>query len=162
MVVQGYKWSSCMATLMDLLTSDHLGDGCYQLKSNLFKPWIPVATSQGAWRGSFPIHPLHHTFFLLIRKRNIWRKVGIFGTRTHDRQLFQINARFELEREDVRQSVRGEFSAALEGLTQERSNLLNQLSDMRLKFAELQSEKETVERRWRLQAEQEAEKIHSK
>ena len=86
----------------------------------------------------------------------------IFGTRTHDRQLFQINARFELEREDVRQSVRGEFSAALEGLTQERSNLLNQLSDMRLKFAELQSEKETVERRWRLQAEQEAEKIHSK
>ena len=78
------------------------------------------------------------------------------------RQFFQANARFELEREDVRQSVRGEFSAALEGLTQERGNLLNQLSDMRLKLAEIQSEKETVERRWRLQAEEEAEKIHSK
>jgi hypothetical protein len=38
-----------------------------------------------------------------------------------------VNAKLELEREDVRQSVRGEFSAALEGLTQERTNLLNQV-----------------------------------
>ena len=75
---------------------------------------------------------------------------------------FQVNARLELEREDVRQAVRGEFSSALEGLTQERSNLLNQLSELRLRLAELQSEKETVERRWRMQAEEEAEKIHAK
>jgi hypothetical protein len=50
----------------------------------------------------------------------------------------------------------------LEGLTQERSNLLNQLSEVRLRLAELQSEKETVERRWRMQSEEEAEKIHTK
>ena len=75
---------------------------------------------------------------------------------------FQVNARLELEREDVRQSVRGEFESALEGLTQERSQLLNQVSELRLKLAESQSEKETVERRWRMQAEEEAEKIHAK
>ena len=75
---------------------------------------------------------------------------------------FQVNARLELEREDVRTAVRGEFSSALEGLTQERAGLLNQVSELRLKLAELQSDKETVERRWRLQAEEEAEKIHAK
>lgn len=73
-----------------------------------------------------------------------------------------MNARLELEREDVRQAVRGEFSAALEGLTQERGTLLNQMSELRLRLAEMQSEKEIVERRWRLQAEEEAEKIHAK
>ena len=73
-----------------------------------------------------------------------------------------MNARLELEREDVRQAVRGEFSAALEGLTQERGTLLNQMSELRLRLAEMQSEKEIVERRWWLQAEEEAEKIHAK
>jgi hypothetical protein len=45
----------------------------------------------------------------------------------------QLNGKLELEREDVRQAVRGEFAVALEGLTQERASLLNQVSELRLR-----------------------------
>ena len=59
----GCECNSCTATLMDLHTSDHLGDGCYQQNSDQFKPWKPVATSQGVSCSSFPIPPFRHTFF---------------------------------------------------------------------------------------------------
>ena len=75
---------------------------------------------------------------------------------------FQVNERLENERDDIRTVVRGEFSSALDGLTEERSSLLNQLSDMRLKLAEAHSEQESSEKRWRCQAEEEAERIHAK
>jgi hypothetical protein len=74
----------------------------------------------------------------------------------------QANARFEAEREDVRKAVRGEFATAMESLTVERTNLLNQLSELRLKLAEVQSEKEAAENQWRVHAEEEAAKIHTK
>ena len=48
---------------MDVQASDQLGDGCFQQNSDLFKPWRPVATIQGAWRRSFPAPTLRHTFF---------------------------------------------------------------------------------------------------
>ena len=62
----------------------------------------------------------------------------------------------------MRNVVRGEFASALDSLTEERTSLLTQLSDMRLKLAEANSEKESAEKRWRCQAEEEAERIHSK
>ena len=68
----------------------------------------------------------------------------------------------ETERDDIRNIVRGEFASALDTLTEERTNLLNQLSEMRLKLAEAKSELETSEKQWKCQAEEEAEKIHSK
>ena len=74
----------------------------------------------------------------------------------------QVNERLENEKDDIRTIVRGEFSSALDGLTEERSSLLNQLSDMRLKLAEAHSEQESSEKRWRCQAEEEAERIHAK
>ena len=40
---------------MDVHTPDQLGYGFYQQNSDLFKPWRPVATNQGAWSSSFPI-----------------------------------------------------------------------------------------------------------
>ena len=58
--------------------------------------------------------------------------------------------------------MRGEFASALDSLTEERTSLLTQLSDMRLKLAEAQSEQESSEKRWRCRAEEEAERIHSK
>lgn len=63
---------------------------------------------------------------------------------------------------DVRKSVRAEFASALDSLTLERTNLLAQISDLRLKLAEVQSERESAEKRWRCQAEEEAERIHAK
>ena len=77
-------------------------------------------------------------------------------------ELQKINQRLETERDDVRTIVRGEFASALDALTEERSTLLNQLSEMRLKLAETKSALETSEKQWKLQAEEEAEKIHSK
>ena len=74
----------------------------------------------------------------------------------------QVNERLENERDDIRNVVRGEFASALDSLTEERTNLLSQLSDMRLKLAESHSEQESCEKRWRCQAEEEAERIHSK
>lgn len=74
----------------------------------------------------------------------------------------QANAKFEAEREDVRQAVRGEFSAAMESLTNERSGLLNQMSELRVKLAEAQSEKEAAEKDWRTKSDDEAAKIHAK
>ena len=79
--------------------------------------------------------------------------------------------------------MRGEFASALDSLTEERTNLLNQVSilsnnkyfnfylifpecsqlaEMRLKLAEAKSELETTEKQWKYQAEEEAERIHSK
>ena len=58
--------------------------------------------------------------------------------------------------------MRGEFSSALDSLTEERTSMLSQLSDMRLKLAESHSEQEASEKRWRCQAEEEAERIHAK
>ena len=78
--------------------------------------------------------------------------------------------------------MRGEFASALDSLTEERTNLLNQvcilsnnkisiltllpkclqLAEMRLKLAEAKSELETTEKQWKYQAEEEAERIHSK
>ena len=75
---------------------------------------------------------------------------------------FQTNAKFEAERDDVRQAVRGEFTVAIDGLTGERSDLLNQLSDLRLKLAEAQSERDSAEKEWQAKAEDEAVKIHAK
>ena len=68
----------------------------------------------------------------------------------------------ESERHDVRQSVRGEFASAIESLSQERGNLLNELSDLRLKLAELKSEKEAEEKERKREMEMEIEKIHVK
>ena len=50
----------------------------------------------------------------------------------------------------------------MESLTEERTGLLNQMSEMRLKLAEARSEKEAAERQWRSNAEEEAAKIHAK
>ena len=58
--------------------------------------------------------------------------------------------------------MKGEFTTAMESLTEERTGLLNQMSAMRLKLAEAQSEKEAAERQWRSNAEEEATKIHAK
>ncbi len=67
-----------------------------------------------------------------------------------------------MEREDVRKAVRGEFTTAMEGLTSERTSLMNQVSEMRLKLASVQSEKEAAEKQWKTHAEEEAAKIHAK
>ena len=58
--------------------------------------------------------------------------------------------------------MRGEFTVAIDGLTGERSDLLNQLSDLRLKLAEAQSERDSAEKEWQAKAEDEAVKIHAK
>ena len=76
--------------------------------------------------------------------------------------FFQTNAKFEAGRDDVRQAVRGEFTVAIDGLTTERSDLLNQMSDLRLKLAEAQSERDAAEKEWQVKAEDEAVKIHAK
>ena len=68
----------------------------------------------------------------------------------------------ESERNDVRSAVRGEFSSAIEGLSQERSKLLNDLSDLRLTVAELKSEKEASEKDRKREMEAEVDKIHEK
>ena len=57
LVAQGFKWSSCKATLMDVHTSDQLGDGCYQQNNDRFKPWRPAANIQRVWRGEVPPFP---------------------------------------------------------------------------------------------------------
>lgn len=60
--------------------------------------------------------------------------------------LFQTNGRLESDRDDVRQSVRGEFAAALDTLSQERSGLLQETADLRLRLAEARAERESIER----------------
>ena len=65
-VEQGFKWSTCTATLMDVHASDQIGNGRYKQNSNLFMPWRPVATIQVGCHGSFPIPLLtpHLLYFL--------------------------------------------------------------------------------------------------
>lgn len=62
----------------------------------------------------------------------------------------------------MRQAVRGEFSMALDSLASEKSGLMNQLSEVRLKLAELQSEHEAAEKQWKVRADEEATKIHAR
>ena len=76
--------------------------------------------------------------------------------------ILQSLAKFEAERDDVRQAVRGEFSAAMESLTAERAALMNQLSEVRLKLAEVQSDREAAEKQWRVHADEEAARIHAR
>lgn len=68
----------------------------------------------------------------------------------------------ESERDDVRQSVRGEFTSALDALSAERSHLLNETADLRLQLAEAKSETEARERESRREMEMEAMKIHTR
>ena len=74
----------------------------------------------------------------------------------------QTNAKFEAEKSNVRQAVRGEFCMALDSLASEKSGLMNQLSEVRLKLAELQSEFEAAEKQYKARADQEAAKIHAR
>lgn len=62
----------------------------------------------------------------------------------------------------MRQAVRGEFAVAMESLTMERGALMNQLSEVRLKLAEVQSEREADQKLWKAQADEEAAKIHTR
>ena len=62
----------------------------------------------------------------------------------------------------MRAAVRGEFTVAMESLTSERGALMNQLSDVRLKLAEAQSEREAAEKQWKAHADEEAAKIHAR
>ena len=68
----------------------------------------------------------------------------------------------ESERDDVRKSVRGEFSSALDGLSAERTHLLNETADLRLQLAEAKSEREAAERESKKEMEMEAMKIHAR
>ena len=74
----------------------------------------------------------------------------------------QTNAKFEAEKSNVRQAVRGEFCMALDCLASEKSGLMNQLSEVRLKLAELQSEFEAAEKQYKARADEEAAKIHAR
>ena len=74
----------------------------------------------------------------------------------------QTNAKFEAEKSNVRQAVRGEFCMALDSLASEKSGLMNQLSEVRLKLAELQSEFEAAEKQYKARADEEAAKIHAR
>ena len=58
--------------------------------------------------------------------------------------------------------MRGEFTAAMESLASERGGLMNQLSEVRVKLAEAQSDKEAAEKQWKAQAEEEAAQIHAR
>ena len=58
--------------------------------------------------------------------------------------------------------MRGEFCMALDSLASEKSGLMNQLSEVRLKLAELQSEHEAAEKQWKVRADEEATKIHAR
>ena len=62
----------------------------------------------------------------------------------------------------MRQSVRGEFSSALDGLSAERTHLLNETADLRLQLAEARSETEAKEREAKREMEMEAMKIHAR
>ena len=62
----------------------------------------------------------------------------------------------------MRQVVRGEFCMALDSLASEKSGLMNQLSEVRLKLAEAQSDREAAEKQWKIQADDEAAKIHTR
>lgn len=73
-----------------------------------------------------------------------------------------MNAKLEGEREDIRQAVRGEFTTAMESLTLERSQLLQELSDLRLALAEVKSAKESTEKTMKREAEVEVERIHTR
>ena len=68
----------------------------------------------------------------------------------------------ESERDDVRQSVRGEFSTALESLSSERSALLDELSSLRLRLAEAASEREAAEREAKRETEEQVQRIHER
>lgn len=74
----------------------------------------------------------------------------------------QSNAKFEAEKSNMRQVVRGEFCMALDSLASEKSGLMNQLSEVRLKLAEAQSDREAAEKQWKIQADDEAAKIHTR
>jgi regulator of replication initiation timing len=74
----------------------------------------------------------------------------------------QTNGRLESERDDVRRAVCGEFSSALESLSEERGNLLNELSDLRLRLAEVVSEKEAAEKDRRREVDAEVKEIHQR
>lgn len=73
-----------------------------------------------------------------------------------------MNGRLESEREDIRSAVRGEFTAALDSLASDRTTLLNQVGDLRLKLAEVLSQKEAEEKKRKQEAEEEAAKIHTR
>ena len=62
----------------------------------------------------------------------------------------------------MRSAVRGEFTTAMESLSVERSALMNQLTEVRLKLAEAQSDREAAEKLWKAHAEEEAAKIHAR
>ena len=58
-------------------------------------------------------------------------------------------AKFDEEKEDVLSAARGEFTATMESLASERSALMNQLTEARLKLSEAQSEYEAAEKQWK-------------
>ena len=62
----------------------------------------------------------------------------------------------------MREAVRGEFCMALDCLASEKSGLMNQLSEVRLKLAESQSDKEAAEKQWKVASDEEAAKIHAR
>ena len=101
------------------------------------------------------LHNLSNIFYTLYRRSTFQENQSILP-------LFQSIAKFEAERDDVRQAVRGEFVAAMDSLTAERSALMNQVSEIRLKLAEAQSDREAAEKQWRVRADEEAAKIHAR
>ena len=58
--------------------------------------------------------------------------------------------------------MKGEFATVIDTLSQERSNLLNDLADLRLNLAELKSEKEAKEKEQKAEREREVEMIHER
>ena len=62
----------------------------------------------------------------------------------------------------MRSAVRGEFTTAMEALASEKSALMSQLTEARLKLVEAQSDREAAEKQWKAHAEEEAAKIHAR
>ena len=50
----------------------------------------------------------------------------------------------------------------MESLAAERTGLMNQVTEVRLKLAEAQSDREAAEKLWKAHAEEEAAKIHAR
>jgi len=68
----------------------------------------------------------------------------------------------ESEREDVRASVRGEFTSALESLSNERAHLLGEVSRLRRALTEAESSASAIRSESRESADKQVEAIHNR
>lgn len=75
---------------------------------------------------------------------------------------FQTNSTLESERDDVRKSVRGEFSSAIDALSKERGRLLSEVSQLRLKLSQLSSSRDAEEKERKSQMEAEMANIQER